>query len=524
MSRDTDRVARGARAVTVAVLLSRLLGLVREQVLAGFFGAGLQMDAYVVAYRLPNLLRDLLAEGAFASAFVTVFSHTKEREGLTRTWQLASRALSCLLLLVSSVIVLGELLSPLLVRVLAPGFVSNPEKLSLAVLLTRIMFPFLALVSLSAVFGGMLNTFGHFFVPAISSAFFNLVSVAVGIGLYFWLKSQGLPEIVGMACGVLAGGMAQALIQVPLLRKEGFRFRFEPAFYDPGVREIFRLMGPMVLGFSAIQLNVFVNTYFASLCGEGAVSWLSYAFRVMYVPLGLFGVALSLALLPIAAAQAARGALKDLRQTYVSSLLMGLSLALPSAVGLIVLAEPIVRLLFERGRFSPFDTQQTALALALFSLSLPAYATTKVTTPVFYALKRPRVPMLSSFLSVGINLLVVLLTLKSLGFRAVALATALAIIAQALFQVGVLYRVLGRFSWKKLLWGTFRILFCALAMGLLASFLKGYLVPGSTLKLLVSLLGSILLCTLVYFVLSAWLGPKEALYLLQSLRRIPKRS
>ncbi len=523
MSRDADRVARGARAVTIAVMLSRLLGLVREQVLAGLFGAGLQMDAYVVAYRLPNLLRDLLAEGAFASAFVTVFSHTKEKEGLDRTWQLASRALSCLLVLVIFIVVLGEALAPVLVRLLAPGFVSNPEKLSLAILLTRIMFPFLALVSLSALFGGMLNTFGHFFVPAVSSAFFNLVSVAVGVSLYFWLKTLGMPEIIGMATGVLAGGLAQGAIQIPLLRQIGFRFHFAPTFRDPGVREIFRLMGPMVIGFSAIQLNVFVNTYFASLCQEGAVSWLSYAFRVMYVPLGLFGVALSQALLPVAAAQAARGTFHDLRKTYVSSLLMGLSLALPSAVGLITLSEPIVRLLFERGRFGPFDTQQTALALALFSLSLPAYATTKVTTPIFYALKRPRVPMLSSFLSLGVNLLVVLSSLEALGFRAVALATALAIITQAFFQVAILYQILKGFPLGRLLSGATRLLLCTLAMGTAAFFLEKFLEPLSGVKLLLSLLAGILFCAVFYFVLSAILGPKEALYLLRSFKKWSRR-
>ncbi|NPB08838.1 MAG: murein biosynthesis integral membrane protein MurJ [Thermodesulfobacteria bacterium] len=523
MSRDTDRVARGARSVTLAVLLSRLLGLVREQVLAGLFGAGLQMDAYVVAYRLPNLLRDLLAEGAFASAFVTVFSHTREKEGLDRTWQLASRALSCLLLIVGLLVLLGEGLAPYLVRLLAPGFVSNPEKLSLATLLTRIMFPFLALVSLSAVFGGMLNTFGYFFVPAISSAFFNLVSVGVGVVLYFWLKAQGVTPIVGMACGVIAGGLAQVLIQWPLLRRIGFRFRFAPLFQDPGVREIFRLMGPMVLGFSAIQLNVFVNTYFASLCGEGAVSWLSYAFRVMYVPLGLFGVALSLALLPVAAAQAAQGAFGELRKTYVSSLLMGLSLALPSAVGLIILSEPIIRLLFERGRFTAFDTKQTALALSLFALSLPAYATTKVTTPIFYALKKPRVPMLSSFVSVGVNLLVVLSTLHSLGFRAVALATASGIITQALLQVSILYQILKGFPLRRLLSGFLRLLLSAAVMGLVAFWLNSHLSSLTTLKLLFALLGSILLCALTYFAISALLGPHEALYLFRSLKKSPAR-
>ena len=517
-SKATQRIAKGARSVSIAVLASRLLGLVREQVLAGLFGAGFQMDAYVVAYRIPNLLRDLLAEGAFASSFVTVFSHTREKEGLEATWKLASRALSCLLVIVLGITLLGELAAPHLVSLLAPGFSANPQKAALATTLTRIMFPFLVMISLSAVFGGMLNTFGVFFLPAISSAFFNLVSVAVGVFFYFVFKARGLPEIMGMAVGVVLGGAAQAFIQVPKLRRLGFRFTFSPLFSDPKVREIFRLMAPMVVGLSAIQLNIFINTYFASLCEEGAVSWLSYAFRVMYVPLGLFGVALSVAILPVTSAQVARGNFEDLKRTYVSCLLMGLSLALPSALGLIILSQPIVRLLFERGQFSPHDTLNTSLALTFFSLSLPAYAVTKITAPVFYALRRPKVPMLSSFLSVGINALTVLLLIQVWGFRAVALGMALGIISQALFQVGVLYFVLQGFSWRRLLGGGGRIFLCTGAMSLLAWYGRGLLAKFSGISFALGLLGLIALCALIYFALARFLAPKEALYLLESLR------
>ncbi len=522
----TERIAKGARAVSIAVLASRLLGLVREQVLAGLFGAGFQMDAYVVAYRIPNLLRDLFAEGAFASSFVTVFSHTREREGEEATWALASRALSCLLVIVLGITLLGEVLAPTLVSLLAPGFSVTPAKAQLATLLTRIMFPFLVTISLSALFGGILNTFGYFFLPAISSAFFNLVSVALGVGLYFVFKKQGTPEILGMAVGVVIGGLAQAFIQFPSLKRLGFRFVFAPRFSDPKVREIFRLMAPMVLGLSAVQLNIFLNTYFASLCGEGAVSWLSYAFRIMYVPLGLFGVALSVAILPVTSAQVAQGDLKALRSTYVSCFLMGLALALPSALGLIILARPIVRLLFEHGQFSPLDTLNTSLALKFFSISLPAYAITKITAPVFYALRRPKVPMLSSFFSVLINGLTVLALIKPLGFKAVALGMALGITAQAFLQVGILYHVLQGFDSKRLMGGGVRIIFCAALMGFTAW--KGQTLLNTLSGWLFSfgLLGLIAFCAAFYFASAKLLAPKEALYLLDSLltkRRAPSK-
>jgi len=516
---ETKKVARGARAVTIAVFISRILGLVREQVLAGLFGAGFQMDAYVVAYRIPNLLRDLLAEGALASAFVKVFSEWHDKRGAQETWLLASRALSTIALLVLGLVLLGELLAPYLVHLLAPGFRDLPGKSELATFLTRIMFPFLFLVSLSAVFGGMLNALGTFFLPAISSALFNLVPVSTGVALYFLLPRWGFAPITGMALGVVLGGIFQALLQWPKLRKLGFRFHFAPSFTDPGVKAIFRLMAPSVIGLSAVQLYVFVNTYFATLCGQGAVSWLAYAFRLMYVPLGLFGVALQVAILPVASRQAARGDLSALKGTYLSSLLMGLSLALPSALGLIILVQPIVRLIFEHGRFSPLDTQSTAIALALFSLALPAYGLTKVTVPVFYALGRPQIPMYGSFLAVAVNVFLVWQLVDTLNFRAVALSTSIALTLQALFLLFILNKTLEGLPWKQFLKGLPGLLFSSLALATLALGLRHWLTTLSGWPFGLVLLGGIAVCASFYFVLIAFLGPEEGLYLWEAFKR-----
>lgn len=507
------KIAAGARAVTIAVLLSRLLGLVREQVLAGFFGAGLQMDAYVVAYRIPNLLRDLLAEGALAAAFVTVFTQHKEKWGLEKTWRLAGRALGTILVLVILLVLLGEIFARELVNLLAPGFKANPLKENLAVELTRIMFPFLALVSVSAVFAGMLNALGIFFLPAASSAVFNLVSISVGVLLYFVFVKLGYPPILAMAIGVVTGGLAQAAIQVPALKRRGFSFKLSFAPKDPYVKKIFHLMLPSVIGLSAVQLNIFINTYFASLCEEGSLSWLSYAFRLMYVPLGLFGVALATAILPVASAQAGQGDFSSLRKTYSSGVLMALSLALPSGIGLIILAKPIIQLIFERGRFSEADTLATASALSFFALALPAYALTKVTSPIFYALHRPKIPMFSSFLSVAINLITVVSLVHVLSFRAIALGTSLGITAQAIFQIAFLAKILKKLEFGKITKGVVKLSFAVTIMGGIAYFAREILWDAKGPLLALGTLGTIAFCAGLYFGIIKLIGPREGLYL-----------
>lgn len=502
-SENTARkIARQARAVTVAVIISRILGLVREQVLAAFLGAGREMDAFVVAYRIPNLLRDLFAEGALGMAFTRVFSATREREGEAAAFRIASEILTTFGLLILGVIVLGEVLAPQIVNLLAPAFRNFSGKFELTVFLTRIMWPFLLFISLSAVFAGMLNALGIFFWPALSSALFNLTSIALGATLYFLAPRFGLPGVAGMALGVLLGGLAQAAFNLPFLLRRKFRFRFRPAFRSQAVRETLKLMAPSVIGLSAMQLNVFLNTYFATSCGEGAVSWLAYAFRLMYVPLGLFGVGLSLALLPEASRRAARGDYQSLRKTFGSSLLVGLSLSVPSAVGLGVLAEPIVRLIFEHGRFSPEDTLATASALRLFVLGLPFYGATKVSVPIFYALGNTLVPALSSFLSVGINLTVILLTLPYLGFKAIALGLALALAFQALFLLTVLELRIKDLLPRRFWVGFLKILAGAALMGGLALFLRD--------KWPVWL--NIPVCGLFFLTFTGWFGPEEGLY------------
>ncbi|WP_417912972.1 murein biosynthesis integral membrane protein MurJ [Candidatus Electronema sp. TJ] len=440
------------------------MGLIREQVFAGMFGAGFACDAFVVAFRIPNLLRDLFGEGALSAAFVTVFSDHDTNKGEDATWRLASNVLSFITVLLSLITLTGILLAEPVARLLAPDFAAVPGKTELTALMTRIMFPFLILVALAAVVMGMLNTKGKFFIPAMSSSFFNLGSIIGGVSLAWLLPRFGHPAIVGMAWGTLLGGLLQLLVQLPALRKTGFRFRPLLDLRDPGLRRILWLMLPATVGLSATQINVFVNTNFAASCMEGSVSWLNYAFRLVQLPIGVFGVAFSIAAMPVLARHAAQKDLAGLRQTFSSSLVMVFSLTIPAAVGLTLLAGPIIRLIFEHGAFTAEDTARTAEALICYSCGLFAYSAVKIMVPVFYALNDTKYPVISSFMAVTMNIVFILLTIDLLSFRAIALSTSCSMVLNFLFLGTVLHRKLAGFSLRNLALGTTKIIAASAVM------------------------------------------------------------
>jgi putative peptidoglycan lipid II flippase len=437
--------------MSVAVLLSRVLGLVREQVLAALFGAGYSIDSFVVAFRIPNLLRDLFAEGALSTAFVTVFTHHDQRLGPERTWRLANNVILSLALLVGGISLLGMIFSPQLVELMAPDFGLVPGKLQLTWTMTRIMFPFLLLVSLAAVVMGILNTKEKFFIPALSSSFFNLGSIVVGVGLALLLPHFGVSAIVGMAWGTLAGGLMQLFIQTPQLRRVGYRPQVVFDWRDEGLRQIFRLMLPAVVGLSASQINIFINTFYASSCQQGSVSWLNYAYRLVHLPQGLFGVALSVATLPMVSRFAAHRNLPAMKEAFSSSLALAMILTLPAAAGLMALADPICAVIFQHGRFTAWDTHQTATALILYSLGLFAFAGVKILVPVFYALDDTKIPVVGSFITVAANILTINLTIASLGHRAIALSTSLSMMVNLLFLGAALYRKVEGYALRDLL-------------------------------------------------------------------------
>jgi putative peptidoglycan lipid II flippase len=424
---------RAAGLISALTLLSRLLGLAREQVFAALLGAGLYADAFQAAFRIPNLLRDLFAEGALSAAFVPTYARALAEGGPARARQLSSRLLSLLAVVLGGLVLLGLLLARPLVHALAPGFESVAGKAEITVLLTRIMLPFLPIVSFAAVAMGMLNAEERYGPPALAPSLFNLVTILWAAML--WAMGLDLATVVvGWAVGTLLGGLAQFLIQVPPLWRAGWRFRPEWAPGDPGIRAIARLMAPATMGLAAVQVNIFVSTIFASH-EPGAVSWLTYAFRLLYLPIGVFGVALGTIATTGLARRAAVGDMEGLRETLRQSLRMLAFLTIPATVGLMVLGVPIIRLLFERGRFSAHDTRQTAAALTLYAIGLVAYTGVKVLAPAFYSLGRPRVPLLASVSAVATNLLVILALHSRLGYRAVALGTSLGSLVNAIVLI-----------------------------------------------------------------------------------------
>lgn len=442
---QSESVFRHAGIASFAVLLSRISGLVREGVMSRLFGAGAAMDAFIVGFRIPNLTRDLFAEGALSAAFIPTFVDYLNKKSKEEAAHLVNLVATAIILLVGSLCVLGIFASPWLVALVTGHWVEDaPEKYTLAVRLTQVMFPFLLLVALAAQAMGVLNSLNQFTVPAFSSTWFNVGSVVFGVLLGFVAGPHiGLARIEGMAIGVVIGGALQLLWQIPSLYRAGFRFRFAFDWNHPGLRHIFHLMGPAILGGASVQINVLVNTVFATSIDDpirgvdGPVAWLGYAFRFMQLPLGLFGVAIATATLPAIGRSASSGNMEEFRETLARSLGLVFLLTVPSSVGLILLGPSIVGAIYEGAKFQPYDTQQTARALSFFAIGLAGYAATKVLVPAFYALKDSRTPMYVSIASIAINagMGYSLVRVVGMGHSGLALATS----AVALFSFFVLF-------------------------------------------------------------------------------------
>jgi putative peptidoglycan lipid II flippase len=437
----SSRLARSAGLISIATLTSRILGVARETVLAAYFGASasIQMDAYNVAFRVPNLLRDLFAEGAMTAAFVPGFTRTLSERGREHAWRLGNLVINALLVVTGILVVAGMIFAaPITAFIAAPEFANTPGKLELTTRLTRIMLPFLTTVAVAAAIMGMLNSLRHFFIPSVSSAMFNVATILCAVALVPVMESLELPAITAIAIGTLLGGLGQIAVQWPSLRREGFRYQPVLDFRDPELRQVLRMMLPGTLGLAAVNINVLVNTYLATGEEQGAVSWLGYAFRLMYLPIGLFGVSIATAALPEVSRHAAGDDLAAIRRTVSSALRMMLMLNVPAMAGLMVLADPIVAVLYERGAFGRADTAATAAALMFYAPGLLGYSIVKIASPTFYSLRDSRTPVIVSVLSVGVNLVLNVTLVRVLGFRGLALGTAIA----ALFNAGTLLLLL----------------------------------------------------------------------------------
>jgi putative peptidoglycan lipid II flippase len=502
-------VARAAGTVGFFTFLSRILGLVRDMVVARFFGASVAADAFFVAFRIPNLLRRLFAEGSLSIAFVPVFTEYLQRRSREDAVELARVVLTVLSLLLAVVTVLGVLGAPWIVRIQAPGFEPAGARYELTVLLTRITFPYIFLISLVALFMGILNAMRHFAAPAAAPILLNLAVIGAMYGLHYRLAEP----VVGLAVGVIVGGVLQVLLQVPWLLKKGvsLRPRWMPA--HPGLARIGRLMLPAVFGSAVYQFNQFVGTLLASLLPQGSVSWLYYADRVVQFPLGVFAIALSTAALPSLSRQAVEEGLHAFRQTLGYALRLVFFISLPSMAGLMVLAPLIVRVLFERGMFLPASTAMTAQALVFYAAGLWAFSGIRVLVAGFYGLQDTRTPVKAAVLALLVHVGCSLALMGPLRHGGLALALSIASTAQLVFLGALLRSRTHGLEGRRLLRSVGVSLVSACAMGALLFWLyRGWWRPGAGTAISELVLGLISLVGLgagVYFSLCRILGSEE---------------
>jgi putative peptidoglycan lipid II flippase len=514
-------MARGARRVSALTMLSRLLGLVREQIFALTLGAGPYSDAFLAAFRIPNLLRDLFAEGALSTAFVPTYVATMRNQSRAAAYALANRVMSTLTIYLGLLAGLAMIFPEPVVHLVATGF--SPEKAALCATLVRIMLPFLPTISLAVVAMGALNAEERYTAPALASSMFNLVAIAGGVGVYF-LASSPRAAVMTWAALTLLGGLAQLGIQIPPLFKLGFRPRLLPdlRLRDPGTRRIATLMAPATLGVAAVQINVVINSSFASLVSDGAISWLSYAFRLMQLPIGVFGVAVGTTALTHLSRDAAQNDLASLAGTLRRGLRMVLFLTVPSMVGLALLGVPIIRLIYEHGRFTEHATHETAHALTGYAVGLAAYAAVKVVAPAFYALGRTRVPLVGSVIAVAANLAWNLATFRSLGHFGLALGTSIAATMNLLVLVLAFQTQVRGLLTRDFFAALARIVAASVVMGAAVWLLSGRLELIASHSLAVRFLkalGPVAAGAAVYFFAARVLGLEEAQTLVKRLRR-----
>jgi len=462
------RFTRRVGVFSVGTLLSRILGVIRESVFAYLFGAGFTTDAFNVAFRIPNFLRDLFAESALSAAFVPTFVRSLHDDDRQRTWRFASNMFNTLALVTGVLSILGIIFAPWIVKVIALGFADEPAKLQLTMTLTRIMFPLLFFVALAAWAMGILNACGTFFVPAVAPAAFNVFSALVPLAAYGFLKTRGIDPILGMAWGVTIGAVAQYLVQAPSLGRHGFRWTPVIDLRSPELRQVFRRWLPMVLGFATWQINFLINTFLLTFLPEGSVTWVNYAYRIQHLPAGLFGAAIGSVAIAEFSHQMARADVSQLKGRFRHSMGLVSVLTLPAAILLIALAVPVTRLIYQHGRFTAHDTLLTAQALALYCTGIWAAAATRNIAAGFYSSGDTRTPAFVAIGVVGSNIVINLVLMRIIGFRSFPLAASVTQLANFAILFLILRRRTGGLEGRYLAGITLRTLAAGLLAGVIA--------------------------------------------------------
>lgn len=439
------RILKSAGLVGLATATSRVFGYFRDAALAWILGAATSMDAFAVAFRLANLFRRLVAEGAMSAAFVPLFVQYRNEHSETELWDFARKFFYTLALVTASIVLIEIIFAPWIVRMMAPGFIKIAGKWELAVFLTRVMAPYLTLVALAAVLMGVLNTFGQFFISALSPIYFNL-AIIVSV---FTLAHLAQDPAIGIAFGVLIGGALQVICQLPAAFRQGMRFQFGISFQDPMIRRVGLLLAPSIFGIGIVQINLLVDSLMASFLREGSVSQLYYADRVMELVLGIFVISLTNVALPEMAKSAAEKNIGELKDTILFSLRIISFVAIPATVGLFLLSDPIIHVLFERGRFSMLDAERTAQALAYYALGLTFISAVKILVSAFYAVQDTKTPVKVAFVSLIVNIVFNWILMQPLKQAGIALATSIAAGVSVIQLITILQKKHGAFDWTK---------------------------------------------------------------------------
>ena len=460
----SQKLAKSAGMIGVATMSSRVLGMVRDMVQAHYFATGLAADAFVVATRIPTLLRDLFAEGAMSAAFVPTVSRYLEQGGKPAAWRLGSQVINALLIVTGVLVLIGiALAGPITWAYTNEAYHQIPGKLALTVLLTRINMPFLMLIAIAAAFMGMLNALRRFFVPAMSPTMYNVVFILCTIVFVPVFTAMGIQPVMALSLGMLLGGVAQIVSQWPAIRREGYRHQWVLDWKDPGLRQVLVLMGPGSIGVAAAQVNILVNTLLATGIA-GAPSALSYAFRLMYMPVGIFGVSIATAAIPELARQAATASYDDMRKTLSWGMRLMLVISVPASIGMMVLSTPIIELIYKGGQFGSRDVFLVSQSLLFYAPGIVGYSLVKILSPSFYSMRDARTPVTVSVITILTNLVLNYALVHRLGFQGLALGTAIAANVNAALLFILLSRRLNGLDGLHILGVLTRVLLASAAM------------------------------------------------------------
>jgi len=515
------RITGAASVISALTAVSRVLGYIRDAALAYVFGAGLLADAFFMAFRISNLLRRLVGEGALTSSFIPIFTDEMSRRDRAALKALASSVFTLFALVLAALSIIGIIFSREIVWAMAPGFLSDPGKFELTVSLTRWMFPYMFFVGLMGIAMGVLNSHKHFTAPALSPVLFNLSIIASIFAIAPFLDSP----VYALVVGVLAGGVFQLLLQFPFMGKIGMLPRPSFWFRDSAIRKIFALMGPAAFGIGVYQLNIFVTMWFASALQEGAVSYLYYAGRLMELPLGVFGVSVTTAVLPSLSEQVTRKDWEGFKGSLSFAVRIVNFVMIPATIGLLVLSYPIIELLFRRGEFTSADAAGTATALFFYAFGLVPVAIARILTSVFYSLKDTMTPVWIALVAFVFNALFCYLLIGPLGHGGLALATTLAAIVNCSILFVVLRRKFGRFGVIGMLASGLKSAGAALVMGLLVYSLAFATMDEADGVVKAILLGACLgVGVISYVALSRLMGVTELAFLKGFLFRSDKKA